>query len=248
MTVDLDKIREKLERLSNPGNSKFKQNAWKPRDDGEPTTIRLIDYPFEEDQFVQMWFHYGVGRGRAIPCPRYDGKSCPICEFAKTLDKDQGRPLWAKPRYFAVMVNREDSPLVPKYWGFSKTIYQELLESFLNEDFSQYLEPDCGFDMIVKTKKIEGKKFRETKFTFRIKESKLAETPEELQEIMDAIIPIEEVFPPMTTSEIKERLEEYLQIGEEDPEEDSHETVKGKAEGTEVSVEDVDAELEKALA
>jgi hypothetical protein len=256
--LNLEKLRNKLENLKNPKNKKFTRATWKPKKDGEKSVIRLIKYPWGEDPFVELFFHYGIGKGTSILCPRQNyGRDCPICEFAQSQDAESARPLWPKQRIFAVTVDREDPKLTPKYWGFGKQVYQKLIESLLDNDYSNYLDLNRGIDMIVSTSQPKGQSFPKTDFTFRRKDSPLADSDEDIQNILNSIKKIDEVFKPLTTAEIKQRLSEWLSFDEGEAEKESSETVKGDSEAEKDlnelmsesgNVEDIDEEFEKALA
>jgi len=235
MGLTQEQIRERLANLKNPrrqNSGNQNENIWRPTE--SDANIRLLQYPFAEDPFVELWFHYGVGKGRNILCPRkMNGKNCPICEFTfelwKTEDeqnKKTARTIGAKQRFYAVVVDRDDSSPVPKYWGFGKTVYGTLLNQLLHPDFSEYLDTTNGRDFIVtteeKTFEGTGRKYLEATPTPRGVVSKLAETEEEVQKIIGSVKPIDEIFQTMAVSEISERLEEYIKL-KENPEEASGE-------------------------
>jgi hypothetical protein len=128
MGLDMERIRQKLDALKNKGNGGAK-NIWKPSEEKE-SQVRLVAYPYGPDPFVELWFHYGIGEGQSILCPKQNsGRACPICDFAQTLrntkneaDFESFKQVQAKARWYAVVVDRADPKLTPKYWGFSKTV------------------------------------------------------------------------------------------------------------------------------
>ena len=172
MATNVEKLREKLEQLKNPGSGKFSRKTWKPKKGGEKSKIRLIDYPFSEDNFVELWFHYGIGNGPGILClNRNYGRSCPICDFARSLndtgeekDKELAKTLWPKQRVYAVVIDREDSKPTPKYWGFGVQVYTKLIESLLNSQTGHMLNTAKGIDMTIWSEKKNKKMFPETDF------------------------------------------------------------------------------------
>lgn len=270
MAIDLDKLRNKLDQLKNPDAKRFNTKTWKPKKEGEKSTIRLIEYPFGDDPFVELWFHYGIGNGPGILCPKKNnGKSCPICELAIKLveskdesDKEISKKLWPKQRMYAVVVDRDDATPAPKYWGFGTSIYQKLIEALLSPQTGHMMEVSSGIDMVVWSEKKPKKKFAETEFVLDRNDSPLAETDKEIKDIVAAITPIEEVFKPSTTSEIKKRLTDWLSFSDDEgsAEDKSSESVKGGDNGSEdhskstskvsesSNAEDIDADFERALA
>lgn len=255
MGLDLERLRNKLDRLKNPSKTKFSRNTWRPKKDGEESVVRLIEYPYGDDPFVELWFHYGIGKGPGILCPRIpDGKTCPICEFAESeRDHEHAKKLWPKQRIFAVTIDRADGKPTPRYWGFGKQVYQKLIESLLNDEYSHYLDVMNGIDMTVITTQPEGQAYPKTDFTFSRKDSPLAASEADIQEIMNSVKPIDEVFKQSTTAEIQERLTAWLSFTEEEAEKESTETKRGGAAETakapvDTSMEKIDEDFEKALA
>jgi len=254
--MDLDKLRSKLEQLKNPGSTNFTSNIWKPKKDGEESRIRLIHYPFSDDPFVELWFYYGIGQGPGILSPRrMSGRSDPIWDLAQELresgdekDLELAKTLSPKQRIYAVVVDRDDPSQTPKYWGFGKMVYQELLEKIFNEEYGNYMDPNKGIDITVKSEKKAGKRYPETSLTFSRRETPLADSEDKIDKILKSIKPIEDVFKPMATAEIKKRLQDWLSFSEEEVvNEDSGETVRKASSNSSGGVYNVEEELEKAL-
>ena len=254
MVVDLERIKAKLAKLKDPkGNSNFgPRMTWKPKPEGEESQIRFIQYPYGEDPFVEMWFHYGVGRGRSIVCPqRMSGRVCPICEFTSELwqsteeaDKNTAKKIGAKQRFYAAVVDRGEAEASPKFYGFGKTVYTYLLELLLNPDYEEYLDPVDGLDFIVSSEKKQGKMYPETTLTPKRKSTPLASGNKGIQEIIGNIKPIDEVFQVTPVSEIKERLSEFLKLAD-DPEAASGEASRGSFNPSELEKEVNYDELKK---
>jgi hypothetical protein len=180
-------------------------------------------------------------------------------------DEETARDLWPKQRFFAVVVDREDPDLVPKYYGIGKKNYFQLVDKLHEEDYKDYMDPLCGLDVNVKCQKEMGEngkpqRYPTTTFTWRRKESRVADSDEKIREIVSQIKRIDEVFKPMTTAEIRGRLDEWLKWKDGD-EADGGEETRGavaKEEGSDlsldkeeskepVSAESIHAEFEKAL-
>lgn len=262
MAIDYDKLRNKLEQLQNPGSSRKKQ-LWKPSD--EPSTIRLLEYPFGEsgDPFVQLYFHYNVGQ-RSFLCPKYNlGKPCPACDFVKTLydseeeeDRKVAKQIRAQQRNYVVVVDRADETLTPKLWGFGKIVYKTLIDYLLNEDYGNYMDPKNGLDLVVQYSRTPGQSWPNTDLKFKRKESPLSEDESVTERILSEIPKVDSIFQPITQSEIKEAINDWLAVGDGDAENASSETTKGGSSSEEESdneesrdsKEDIDAAFEAALA
>jgi len=259
MSFDLEKLRNKLEQLKNPRKSRYQSDLWKPNQDGEPSTIRLIPYPFnKEDPFVELWFYYGIGQGGGILSPRMMyGKSDPVYDFAKSLresgdatDMELAKNLSPKQRTYIPIIDRADPTATPKYWGFGKTVHQTLIEYLLNEDYANYMDVKSGLDLVVKYEKPEGKSYPTTTLQFKRKESPLADDDASIQKILNAIKPIDQVYQPLTKAQIQERLDEWASLGgEENAEAESKEVVKGGSPAASVveSMQSIDDAFEEAL-
>jgi hypothetical protein len=253
--MDLEKIRAKLELLKNGGNeNSFQKNLWKPNKDGEESQIRIIANPHNEpdDPFSELWFHYNLGMPGIICLKNTFGKVCPICEFGKELyqsgkqsDKDLAKQFFPVARYYAVVVDRVDETLIPKYWAFSKTVYQILLGALLDDDYSNYLDHHEGLDIQVKIVKDPKKLYPDTVVSFRRKESKLAKNKDEINNILESVKPLFDIFKPSTTAEIKERLNKWLAPSEEEEEEVEvkSETIKKSSKKSIDSVDDLFDEI-----
>jgi hypothetical protein len=225
MTVELQKIREKLERLKNPTfkTSKFDKKTWSPEKD-KAKTIRFLKEPqrSSDDPFHELHFHYNMGKSGSILCPRMNANQpCPICEFAFNLRKSGDasdiaifKQLMPKQRFYGLVVDREDPKLTPKWWGFGKEIYMQLLEALLNPEYATFMDPYEGLDADVSVVQKTGGKteYSAPKLVFKRKESKLASTSEREQEIYNAITPLTEVFKPLTESEITAKLTAWLEF------------------------------------
>jgi hypothetical protein len=240
MSLDLEKLRKKLEDLKNPKlkTSKFDKKTWSP-DATKTKVIRFISQPGVEDPFSEMWFHYNLTKFGFL-CPRLMSElECPACNFGFSLfktkdatDKDTGKKLMPKQRFYALVLDREDATQTPKWWGFGVEIYRELLEAFQNAEYSNFMNIEDGIDAEVRVVSKTGKTtYNAPKLTFKRKESKLAATQEEIDTILSKIPPLSEVFKPITESEIDVILQGWTNMSETDgtetvkePEGDKHET------------------------
>lgn len=139
MGIDLDKIRERMERLKNKGATGI---YFRPEDGEQSIRIVPVD---DEEPFRDYYLHYGVGNEKPFLCPqRQFGQSCAACDFASALYRDavanpgsDGKPdrellneakkFFAKQRFYSPIIARGKEDVGVKWWGYSKTIYEKLM-------------------------------------------------------------------------------------------------------------------------
>ena len=255
--INMDKVREKLEKLKNPGAFRKNPDKWSPKKlakgetTGEVSNIRLIRYPWDDDPFLELHFHYGVGEGehRNFLCLKKNfQKDCPACTFASALwnseqdsDKELAKQLFANNRQHALVVDREDEVLTPKYWGFGVKVYNELASKLQHAEYKDYMDYYKGIDLEVKYEKTSGaQQYPGTTLLFSRASSVLTEPDDEIQRIIDAIKKPEEIWKPLTKSEIEAQLNGWLS-SEESANASSTETVKGGNDAKEETAKAVDA-------
>ncbi len=160
MGIDLKKMKAKL--AAAQGNGKGgKSDFWKITE-GEHT-VRIL--PSEDgDPFKEFHFHYNVGKQNGFLCPKRNfGEDCPVCDFATKLFNqgdtesiNMAKKFFARQRFFSpVMVRGEEKEGV-RVWGYSKTVYQELLSLVLNPDFGDITDAEEGVDLVLKYAKDPG--------------------------------------------------------------------------------------------
>lgn len=251
-----EKIKAKIAAIKNP--QKFQdrnKNKWKPKLDAQ-SDIRLFRYPHNEPEepFCELWFHYNVGF--AFLCPqKMKAQKCLVCEASKNMyakggkeNFQVGRDLKAKQRFVAVMVDRSDAELTPRYWEFSEKIYLELLQKLVDRDYKSYLDPIKGYDMTVTSQKVKDKKYPDVSFQFRPVQCRLAETDKKIKEIIEFLPKIETVYEMLSEDQIKQRLNDFWQKDEFPPKEGQEVKTEEISSNTYTAPElDIDSAFEKAL-
>ncbi len=138
--MDIDAIRKRLEQLQTTNTRTT--NLWKPQPG--KTQIRIVPYKYNKSvPFIELFFHYDLG-GKSYLSPISFGRPDPIEEFADKLKSSGNREDWrlgkkleAKMRTFAPVVVRSEEGEGVKFWGFGKTVYQELLSIIADPDYGQ---------------------------------------------------------------------------------------------------------------
>jgi len=208
-----DKLREKIERLKNPQKGGGPRNTWKPKADTS-TNVRLVRYPHQgaEEPYVELWFHYGLGT--PFLCPnKLKGEDCAACSLSQSLmkkytkeDYKLAKSVGPVQRFYAVVVDRTDPSMTPKFWGFGEDTYLELLEKLLDADFKTYLDPMTGYDLTVTSKKIKDRKYPKVTTQFRPNKCRLADSEKKIKDIINAIPKIQNEFEMLANDDIKKRL------------------------------------------
>ena len=167
MAINLDAIKQKLNSLQNV--TQKQNNLWKP----EPGTqvVRIVPYQHNrENPFIELYFHYNFG-GKSVLSPMSFGRTDPIMEFGDKLkstgnsdDWKAGKKLEPTMRcYVPIIVRGKESEGV-KFWGFGKSVYQELLGFISDPDYGDITDPVAGRDVSVEFKAADqsGKSYPET--------------------------------------------------------------------------------------
>jgi hypothetical protein len=251
MGLDINKLKEKLEELQNPKKAKENKNqdTWGPTL-GETKAVRMVEYPHSEsgDPFVTLWMHYNIGQERGFVCPKKTyNNPCPACDFAWSLyktDFNLFKNIAARQQFFAVVVSRDDERPTPRFWRFSKKVYEKILTDLINPDYQTAFDPYDGLDINVTMVKKDKDLYGTTTTTFARKESRLAKTDKEIKEVLASIKKIEDIYHVPTKDEIAAKLSNWLDGSKKDSE-----TVKGgvaKESIAESSQEDVDKIFDEA--
>ena len=228
--MDLNAIKNRLNQLQTTNNRT--SNLWKP----SPGTqvLRIVPYKFNKDNpFIELYFHYDLG-GKNYLSPISFGRPDPIEEFAQKLkstgSKDDyrlGRKIEAKMRTFAPVVVRGEENQGVKFWGFGKTVYQELLSIIADPDYGDITDSVNGRDVAVEFKTAEetGKSFPSTSIRVKPNQTPITEDASVLESINESQKNITEIYQERSYDELTQALNDYLN-GDSSSEEESKEEVK----------------------
>jgi hypothetical protein len=237
--MDLNAIKNRLNQLQTTNNRT--SNLWKP----SPGTqiVRIAPYKFNADNpFIELYFHYDLG-GKNFLSPISFGRPDPIEEFAQKLkstgSKDDyrlGRKIEAKMRTFAPIVVRGEEKEGVRFWGFGKTVYQELLSIIADPDYGDITDPSSGRDVAVEFKTAEetGKSFPSTTIRVKPNQTPITEDASILESIKESQKKITEIYQERSYDELTQALNDYLNGSSEESEEKVkvEETVKTAASET----------------
>ena len=219
MAINLDAIKQKLNSLQNV--TQKQNNLWKP----EPGTqvVRIVPYQHNrENPFLELYFHYNFG-GKSVLSPMSFGRPDPIVEFAEKLkstgnsdDWKAGKKLEPTMRCYVPVIVRGKEAEGVKFWGFGKSVYQELLGFIADPDYGDISDPMNGRDITVefKSKEQTGKDYPET--SIRIKPNVTPVTTD--KSVLEKIASqpnINDIFKEPSYDDLVKALQDWLNPSEE---------------------------------
>ena len=216
--MDINAIKSRLNQLQNTTSTA--NSFWKPP--AGKTQIRITPYVENKDNpFVELFFHYSLVPNKTVLSPLSFGRPDPVQQFADKLkstgDKDewiQGKRIEPKMRTFAPVIVRGEENEGVKFWGFGKTVYQELLAFLADPDYGDLTDITNGRDITVefKTAKELGKTYPET--YIRVKPNQTPATNnKKVMELIKEQIEVPTLFRKYSYSELEDLLKNWLETG-----------------------------------
>ena len=176
--MDINAIKSRLNQLQN--TSSTANSFWKP----QPGKSQIRITPFTENKdnpFVELFFHYSLVPNKTVLSPLSFGRPDPVQQFADKLkssgDKDewiQGKRIEPKMRTFAPVIVRGEEAEGVKWWGFGKTVYQELLGIIADPDYGDISDVMTGRDIVVERQTAAEAGNQYGKTTIRVKPNQTA--------------------------------------------------------------------------
>jgi hypothetical protein len=113
--------------------------------------------------------------------------------------------------FVPVIVRGKESEGV-KFWGFGKTVYQDILGYIADPDYGDITDPNTGRDIVLDVMSAEESNASYPTTTIRVKPatSKLADTPEQIQQLLEGQREITELYQELSYAELKSVLENWL--------------------------------------
>ena len=230
--MDLNAIKKRLNQLQTTNNRT--SSLWKPQPG--KTQIRIVPYAFNKDNpFIELFFHYNLNN-RSYLSPISFGRPDPIEEFAQKLkgsgskeDYQLSRKLEAKMRTFAPVIVRGEEKQGVKFWGFGKTVYQELLSIIADPDYGDITDPVNGRDVSVEFISAEesGASFPKTNIRVKPNQTPISDAPEILETVKTQQ-DIREIYQELSYDDLTEVLNEWLNPSDEEESESKPETVSSE--------------------
>ena len=215
MGLDLSAIRGRLNKLQNTGNSK--SNLWKPSPGKHQ--VRIVPYLFnKENPFIELYFHYNINN-KTYLSPSSFGRPDPIVEFADKLKRMGDKEDWKaakkmepKLRTFVPVLVRGEEGEGIKFWGFGKTVYQEILGYIADPDYGDITEPTTGRDITIEYTSAEDAGTSYPVTTIRVKPSVSPITNDDAQvkQLLEGQTNITDIYSELSYDELKSVLEGWL--------------------------------------
>ena len=133
-------------------------------------------------------------------------------------------------RTFAPVVVRGEEKQGVKFWGFGKTVYQELLSIIADPDYGDITDPVNGRDVVVEFLSAEetGASFPKTNIRVKPNQTPISDEPDVLELVKDQQ-DIRDIYQELSYDELTEVLNEWLNPSEETEEAEApSETVSTK--------------------
>ena len=235
--MDIDLIKKRLSQLQKTTSTK--DNFWKPSPG--KTQVRIVPYKFNKDNpFIELYFHYNLGNNRTYLSPVSFGRPDPIKEFSDKLKSSgnreewlQGKKLEPKMRTFVPVISRGQERDGVKFWGFGKTVYQELLGFIADPDYGDVADPVNGRDIVVdrQTPAEAGNQFGKTSIRVKPNQTPITEDSKLLEKLFETQSKLTELYDEPSYDELKDALSSYLNPSD-DEEESSNDSVASTSAST----------------
>ena len=217
--MDLDAIKSRLNQLQNTQTNAF----WKPQPG--KSQIRIVPYLHDKNNpFSELFFHYSLVPNKTVLSPLSYGRPDPVQQFADKLkstgNKDewiQGKRIEPKMRTFVPVVVRGEESEGVKFWGFGKTVYQELLGIIADPDYGDISDSTTGRDIVVErqTPAEAGNQYGKTTVRVKPNQTTITDDATLLESIMENQSDLVELYNEPTYDELKEVLQNYLNPSDE---------------------------------
>jgi len=244
MALDINAIRGRLNKLQ---NTQRKTDAlWKPTPGKHQ--VRIVPYKFNPDNpFIELYFHYNINN-KTYLSPQSFGRPDPIVEFADKLKRMGDKEDWKaakamepKLRTFVPVIVRGEEGEGVRFWGFGKTVYQEILGYIADPDYGDITDPTSGRDLTIEYKSAEEAGTTYPTTTIRVKPSttNLSEDADRATKFLEGQTEITDLYSELSYDELKSVLEGWLNPTAEGETESTNESVSQQTLSTETTSERV---------
>ena len=244
MALDINAIRSRLNKLQN--TQRKSDSLWKPTPGKH--TVRIVPYQFDKDNpFIELYFHYNINN-KTYLSPQSFGRPDPIVEFADKLKRMGDKEDWKaakamepKLRTFVPVVVRGEEGEGVRFWGFGKTVYQEILGYIADPDYGDITDPTSGRDLTIEYKSAEEAGTTYPTTTIRVKPSTtpVSEDAEKVTKWIESQTEITDLYSELSYDELKSVLEGWLNPSGEGEAESKTESVSQQTLSTETKSEPV---------
>jgi hypothetical protein len=215
MALDINAIRGRLNKLQN--TQKKSDALWKPTPGKHQ--VRIVPYKFNKDNtFIELYFHYNVNN-KTYLSPISFGRPDPIVEFADKLKRMGDKEDWKaakamepKLRTFVPVIVRGEEGEGIRFWGFGKTVYQEILGYIADPDYGDITDPVEGRDLTVEYVSAEdaGTSYPTTTLRVKPNQTPISEDAKRATDFIENQTAITELYQELSYDELKGVLESWL--------------------------------------
>jgi hypothetical protein len=215
MALDSNAIRSRLNKLHN--TQRKSDSLWKPTPGKHQ--VRVVPYKFDKDNpFIELYFHYNINN-KTYLSPQSFGRPDPIVEFADKLKRMGDKEDWKaakamepKLRTFVPVVVRGEEGEGVRFWGFGKTVYQEILGYIADPDYGDITDPTSGRDLTIEYKSAEeaGTTYPTTTIRVKPNETPVSEDATRAAAFIEAQTEITDLYSELSYDELKSVLEGWL--------------------------------------
>ena len=215
MAINLDAIKGRLNKLQNTQRKTIE--LWKPTPGKHQ--VRLVPYKFNaENPFIELYFHYNINN-KTYLSPMSFGRPDPIVEFSDKLKRMGDKEDWKaakkmepKLRTFVPVLVRGEEGEGVRFWGFGKTVYQEILGYIADPDYGDITDATTGRDVVVEVQSAEdaGTSYPVTTIRVKPKETPLADSQTEIDNYLNNQVAITDLYSELTYAELQGVLEGWL--------------------------------------
>ena len=213
--MDISLALNRFKSLQN--NTKKSDSIWKPANG--KSQIRIVPYKFNRDlPFIELYFHYNINN-KTYLSPISFGRPDPIVEFAEKLkrtgdtdDWKAGKKMEPKLRTFVPVIVRGKENEGVKFWGFGKTVYQDILGYIADPDYGDISDPMSGRDIVLEVTSAEESNASYPTTTIRVKPAttKLHDDPAVVKDLLENQKEITDLYSELSYAELKTILENWL--------------------------------------
>ena len=230
MGIDINAIRGRQNKLQN--TQKKTESLWKPTPGKHQ--VRIVPYKFDKDNpFIELYFHYNINN-KTYLSPQSFGRPDPIVEFADKLKRMGDKEDWKaakqmepKLRTFVPIIVRGQEGDGVRFWGFGKTVYQEILGYIADPDYGDITDPQSGRDLTIQYISAEeaGASYPTTQIRVKPSQTPLAESADSVQKLLENQTEITDLYSELSYDELKDVLEGWLNPSKTSKNEDGESSV-----------------------
>lgn len=242
--MNVEQIRAKLAALKEtqtktPQTGGNQDLFWKPTATKTSTgqaaageyNIRILPNIYNSEMpFSELKFYYNFGKTWLAPCqfdrrdPAVEAYNAIIPEGTK-IPKDEWmalanfrRKLEPADRYYVAVLIRGKEHEGPKYWGFTKKIYESLLEYFADEEWGDLSDLKTGTDLkvVYSPPEVNGTDYPSTKI-IPARKSTVATEDKAVLEKINAMPELKTLFTEPSYDELLAAVEKYLNVKTPEP-------------------------------